>query len=149
MTVKERLPHDDGPTSPAPPATGCAAGSAPRRCTASTPATWCRRCTPAIGVRRCCSSRAGRATIDRDLSWVSGHGTAEVGDVLVVETKSGTARPGPLDRRLWGLGHRPVRISKYGTGLALLTPDLPAQPLAPGDLAPPADHLTLREGDLA
>ena len=36
---------------------------------------------------------AGRATIDRDLRWVSGHGTAEVGDVLVVETKSGTPRP--------------------------------------------------------
>ena len=67
---------------------------------------------------------AGRVTIDRDLRWVSGHGTAEVGDVLVVETKSATVRPGPLDRRLWELGHRPTRISKYGTGLALLTPDL-------------------------
>lgn len=67
---------------------------------------------------------AGRATVDRDLRWVSGHGTAEVGDVLVVETKSGSARPGPLDHRLWELGHRPTRISKYGTGLALLTPDL-------------------------
>lgn len=68
---------------------------------------------------------AGRATVDRDLRWVSGHGTAAVGDVLVVETKSATPRPGPLDRRLWELGHRPVRISKYGTGLALLTPGLP------------------------
>jgi hypothetical protein len=67
---------------------------------------------------------SARATVDRDLRWVSGHGTAEVGDVLVVETKSATARPGPLDRRLWELGHRPTRISKYGTGLALLTPDL-------------------------
>jgi hypothetical protein len=65
-----------------------------------------------------------RATVDRDLRWVSGHGTAEVGAVLVVETKSATPRPGPLDRRLWALGHRPTRISKYGTGLALLTPDL-------------------------
>lgn len=68
---------------------------------------------------------AGRATVDRDLRWVSGHGTVAVGDVLVVETKSATPRPGPLDRRLWELGHRPVRISKYGTGLALLTPGLP------------------------
>lgn len=67
---------------------------------------------------------AGRATIDRDLRWVSSHGSAAVGDVLVLETKAGTARPGPLDRRLWELGHRPTRISKYGTGLALLTPDL-------------------------
>ena len=68
---------------------------------------------------------AGRATIDRDLAWTSGHGSASVGDVLVVETKSGSVGPGPLDRRLWELGHRPIRISKYGTGLALLTPDLP------------------------
>lgn len=68
---------------------------------------------------------AGRATVDRDLRWVSGHGTAAVGDVLVIETKSATPRPGPLDRRLWELGHRPVRISKYGAGLALLTPGLP------------------------
>ena len=67
---------------------------------------------------------AGRATVDRKLRWVSGHGGAEVGDVLVVETKSASTRPGPLDRRLWELGHRPTRISKYGTGLALLTPDL-------------------------
>ncbi|RYB89374.1 polyphosphate polymerase domain-containing protein [Nocardioides glacieisoli] len=67
---------------------------------------------------------AGRATIDRELHWASSHGTAAVGDVLVIETKAGSARPGPLDRRLWELGHRPVRISKYGTGLALLTPDL-------------------------
>lgn len=68
---------------------------------------------------------AGRATVDRDLRWESSSGSAAVGDVLVIETKAGSARPGPLDRRLWELGHRPTRISKYGTGLALLTPDLP------------------------
>ena len=92
---------------------------------------------------------AGRATIDRDLRWVSGHGTAEVGDVLVVETKSGTPRPGPLDRRLWELGHRPVRISKYGTGLALLTPDLPGNRWHRVTSRHLAGHLTLREGVLA
>lgn len=92
---------------------------------------------------------AGRATVDRDLRWVSGHGTAEVGDVLVVETKSGTPRPGPLDRRLWELGHRPVRISKYGTGLALLTPDLQANRWHRVTARHLADHLTLREGALA
>ncbi|GAA5122131.1 VTC domain-containing protein [Alloalcanivorax gelatiniphagus] len=68
---------------------------------------------------------AGRATVDRNLRWDAAHGTLEVGDVLVVETKSGSTRPGSLDRRLWELGHRPTRISKYGTGLALLTPNLP------------------------
>jgi VTC domain len=67
---------------------------------------------------------AGRATVDRELRWNSGHGALQVGDVLVVETKSGSPLPGPLDRRLWELGHRPTRISKYGTGLALLTPNL-------------------------
>ncbi len=92
---------------------------------------------------------AGRATIDRDLRWVSWHGTAEVGDVLVVETKAGTARPGPLDRRLWELGHRPTRISKYGTGLALLTPDLQRNRWHRVTSRHLAGHLTLREGVLA
>ena len=67
----------------------------------------------------------GRATIDSDLTWEAPAGRACVGDVLVVETKSPPGGPGPLDLRLWRLGHRPVRLSKYGTGLALLTPGLP------------------------
>ncbi|SFB31791.1 VTC domain-containing protein [Nocardioides alpinus] len=92
---------------------------------------------------------AGRATIDRDLRWVSGHGTAEVGDVLVVETKSATARPGPLDRRLWELGHRPTRISKYGTGLALLTPELQRNRWHRVTSRHLADQLTLHAGVLA
>jgi len=68
---------------------------------------------------------AGRVTIDAGLTWHSPLGTATVGPLLVVETKSAPGAPGPVDRRLWELGHRPVRLSKYGTGLALLTPDLP------------------------
>ncbi len=91
----------------------------------------------------------GRATIDRGLRWVSGHGTAEVGDVLVVETKAGSGRPGPIDRRLWELGHRPIRISKYGTGLALLTPDLQRNRWHRVTSRHLADHLTLHEGVLA
>lgn len=89
---------------------------------------------------------AGRATVDRDLRWSSAHGTAEVGDVLVVETKSASAGPGPLDRRLWELGHRPTRISKYGTGLALLTPDLRTNRWRRVTSRHLADHLTLRTG---
>jgi hypothetical protein len=92
---------------------------------------------------------AGRATVDRDLRWVSGHGSAEVGDVLVVETKSATARPGPLDRRLWELGHRPTRISKYGTGLALLTPDLAGNRWHRVTSRHLAGRLTLHTGVLA
>ena len=80
---------------------------------------------------------------------MSGHGTAAVGDVLVVETKSGSARPGPLDRRLWALGHRPTRISKYGTGLALLTPDLAGNRWHRVTSRHLADHLTLHTGVLA
>lgn len=45
----------------------------------------------------------------------------------VVETKT-DGRPCAADRLLWADGHRPVRISKYGTGLAALDPDLPATP---------------------
>jgi hypothetical protein len=89
---------------------------------------------------------AGRATVDRELCWSSAHGTAEVGDVLVVETKSASAGPGPLDRRLWELGHRPARISKYGTGLALLTPDLRTNRWHRVTSRHLADHLTLRTG---
>ena len=92
---------------------------------------------------------AGRATVDRELRWTSAHGTAEVGDVLVVETKSGSVRPGPLDRRLWELGHRPIRISKYGAGLALLTPDLQRNRWHRVTTRHLADHLTLHEGVLA
>ncbi len=92
---------------------------------------------------------AGRATVDRDLRWVSGHGTAEVADVLVVETKSASMAPGPLDRRLRELGHRPVRISKYGTGLALLTPGLPGNRWHRVTSRHLADHLTLDAGVLA
>ena len=90
-----------------------------------------------------------RATVDRDLRWVSGHGSAQVGDVLVVETKSGSVRPGPFDRRLWELGHRPVRISKYGTGLALLTPHLQCNHWHRVTSRHLAEHLTLHEGALA
>jgi hypothetical protein len=43
----------------------------------------------------------------------------------VVEVKS-PGRTVPLDRRLWEGGYRPCPISKYGTGMAFLRPDLPA-----------------------
>ncbi|HEU5127534.1 MAG TPA: polyphosphate polymerase domain-containing protein [Glycomyces sp.] len=46
-------------------------------------------------------------------------------ETAVVETKS-PGGAGPVDRWLWGAGHRPCRISKYGTGMAFLHPDLPA-----------------------
>ena len=45
--------------------------------------------------------------------------------LAVVETKN-PATPSPADRALWDAGHRPARISKYATGMALLHSELPA-----------------------
>ncbi|MGP9538194.1 VTC domain-containing protein [Brachybacterium sp. AOP43-C2-M15] len=44
--------------------------------------------------------------------------------LAVVETKAGT-RPSAADRLLWALGHRPTRLSKYATGMALTREELP------------------------
>ncbi len=68
-----------------------------------------------------------RVTIDLDLAWSlpwSGD-VARVPGLAIVETKTAGARTG-VDRTLWAQGHRPTRISKYATGLALMLPDLPA-----------------------
>ncbi|WP_307806911.1 polyphosphate polymerase domain-containing protein [Naasia sp. SYSU D00057] len=67
-----------------------------------------------------------RATVDRDLEWITPAGTVlRTPELAIVESKSGSA-PSPMDRLLWRHGHRPDGISKYGVGLAALRPDLPA-----------------------
>lgn len=67
-----------------------------------------------------------RATIDLNVAWaLPGQDPLVMNDQLVVETKSGSA-PGQLDKYLWRHGIRPVRISKFATGLAALMPHLPA-----------------------
>ena len=69
---------------------------------------------------------ASRGTVDVDLTWISADGgVLALPRTVIVETKSGQ-RAGALDRSLWRHGHRPARISKYGTGLAALHPALPA-----------------------
>lgn len=72
-------------------------------------------------------STDARATIDTGLTWLTpdGDGERAVPGLAVVETKTGST-PSSLDRRLWRAGYRPVRLSKYGTGMAALHPDLPA-----------------------
>jgi len=66
-----------------------------------------------------------RLTVDTDLTWsLPGAGDVTLAGVALVETKAGSA-PSAADRRLWRSGHRPSRISKYGTGLAALRGDLP------------------------
>jgi hypothetical protein len=68
-----------------------------------------------------------RVTIDTDLTWSLPDGTTEerLEQHAVVETKcSGAAAE--MDRALWAHQHRPCSLSKFGTGLAALRPDLPA-----------------------
>jgi hypothetical protein len=70
-----------------------------------------------------------RVTIDTDLSFSTPVGaskgrTLEFPELAIVETKT-TGLPSSLDRLLWSLGIRPVRFSKFGTGLAGLHPELP------------------------
>ncbi len=67
----------------------------------------------------------GRATIDTRLSWELADGAVlRLPDLVIVETKSGQ-RTGVIDRMLWAHGIRPTTISKYGTGLAAMRPELP------------------------
>ena len=66
-----------------------------------------------------------RLTIDVDLTWHDGRRPLEMCGLAVVETKTGSTASA-ADRLLWSAGHRPLRISKYATGLAALQPELPA-----------------------
>lgn len=86
------------------------------------------RATLRVRYRRCTlylpSGRA-RVTVDTGLTWHADGAGVGVADLAIVETKSGRDAS-TVDRTLWTNGHRPVRISKYGTGMAVLHQDLPA-----------------------
>lgn len=61
-----------------------------------------------------------RITVDTGLTWTDPASSRELSTpMVVVETKTGQS-PCSADRHLWRLGHRPVRISKFAVGLALL-----------------------------
>lgn len=63
-----------------------------------------------------------RVTIDTSLGWTSlGRPGTDLDrpSLAIVETKTGST-PSAFDRALWTHGHRPVRISKYGVGVAAL-----------------------------
>ena len=83
-----------------------------------------------------------RVTLDGLLTCHRGGRTAALDPGLVlVETKGGT-RPAPADRLLLRLGARPVSLSKYVVGQALLTPGLPdndVRRLARAHFITPAD----------
>lgn len=152
-TVKHRLPHHAGPLALS--GGGRTFVSAILRSQAvlvpeiddlaPVLATGYRRSTLLLPARE--GRQVARATIDTDLCWSPyGLGPAyrdEAGSddprqlprntgpgvtlsgVAIIETKSrGTASV--LDRLLWTHGCRPVSISKYGTGMAALHPELPA-----------------------
>ncbi|MCW2817021.1 MAG: uncharacterized protein JWN84_4476 [Nocardioides sp.] len=67
-----------------------------------------------------------RVTIDVDLGWTSviTGKDLERTSIAVIETKTGST-PSAVDRLLWSHGHRPVRLSKYGAGMAALHHELP------------------------
>lgn len=66
-----------------------------------------------------------RLTVDRRLRCADRVGGEAVLDAIVVETKSART-PTLADQWLWQHHVRPTRISKFGTGLAAIRPDLPA-----------------------
>lgn len=69
---------------------------------------------------------SSRATIDVHLRWTSLIDGTELERpaVAVIETKTGST-PSAVDRLMWSHRHRPVRISKFGVGMAALDPQLP------------------------
>jgi hypothetical protein len=86
-----------------------------------------------------------RMTIDTALSFALPEGgpVMEMPERAVVETKSPGVGASPADRLLWSLGHRPCALSKFGTGLAVLRPDLPAnrwQPVLRRHFRPATDR---------
>ena len=67
-----------------------------------------------------------RITIDTNLEIEAADGSSvSLPEMAVVETKT-SGRPCAVDHFLWGRHQRPTTISKYCTGLAALTPGLPA-----------------------
>jgi hypothetical protein len=68
-----------------------------------------------------------RITCDTGLRFQDGSGREWEMDprLAVVEVKSERGA-GELDRRLWRSGYRPSAISKYGVGMAVMNPHLPA-----------------------
>ncbi|MDW5323986.1 polyphosphate polymerase domain-containing protein [Plantactinospora sp. KLBMP9567] len=73
------------------------------------------------------AATVSRVTIDTELAWEGDTGPLQLPGLAVVETKTGSTAS-CVDRLLWARGHRPVRISKYATGMAALRPDLPSAP---------------------
>ncbi|MGW0706643.1 polyphosphate polymerase domain-containing protein [Streptomyces sp. NPDC002643] len=126
-TVKQRVPYEGDPWRLSPEARayadetlGAAGIDARRFRLVPTLTTGYRRTTLFL------PGSGSRVTVDTDLTWALPDGTElRTPERTIVETKAGRAGS-TADRLLWSLGHRPCPVSKYGTGLAALRPDLPA-----------------------
>lgn len=132
-TVKDRAACDPA-AAPVPAGRGGLAGDAHRTVAALfaerdldpglVPAM---RPTLVSGYRRSTllTETGSRVTVDTRLRWATPDGCVlELPGYVILESKS----PGgacELDRLLWRQGHRPSRISKFGTGTAALHPELP------------------------
>ena len=94
------------------------------RATIDTSLTW-RRLTPGVRTRTAGGAGAPQALRPAHLpEAIDGGEPVAVAGVAVVETKN-PSTASPTDRLLWHQGHRPARISKYATGMALLHGKLP------------------------
>ncbi|HEY8545662.1 MAG TPA: VTC domain-containing protein [Acidimicrobiales bacterium] len=133
-TVKHRHPHDIARRSELDDEGRAFVASIPQAAHAArrlrpTLTTTYRRTTlvlPGGGRRGPGTGGAARVTIDVALAWAGPDRAATgIDHLALVETKT-TGAPCTVDRALWRQGHRPGGISKYGTGLAALRPDLPA-----------------------
>jgi hypothetical protein len=71
--------------------------------------------------------QGSRLTVDVDLSWSDVANSHRAGHLALVESKS-LSGAGPVDALLTSMGIRPVRISKYCLGVALLNPVTAANP---------------------
>ncbi len=72
-----------------------------------------------------------RMTIDSSYQCTDFRGASTgLDNTFIVETKT-NGKPSAVDRILWAGHHRPVKISKYATGLAALHPELPSNRWSP------------------
>ncbi|WP_299451253.1 polyphosphate polymerase domain-containing protein [uncultured Serinicoccus sp.] len=126
VAVKERLLRDGATVTSEPALTAAELAFVAERLTVGTSATAGLHPTLVTTYRRTTLLDAvdgARVTLDTGLSWTlpqsePAHRWTGLDDLVVVETKT-DSRPGRADRLLWAAGIRPVRLSKYATGMAL------------------------------
>lgn len=130
FTVKERIPHgiaedikDEATAFVADRLVAAGIGGIDVRALEPVLATAYTRTTLFLPADR------SRVTLDVGCAFSTAVGgrpgrTIRLPGIAIVETKT-AGLPSPVDRLLWSLGVRPTAISKYGTGLAAIDPELP------------------------